>query len=262
MNQFTNEAKKEVRRLLQQGQKLEAIKYLSDNFGTSLSESKMLVEALEKETDSPIAEPIVTVPDQSQGKLPEGLKVEVIKMLQGDQKMEAIKLVRQNLGVGLKEGLILVEEVQKEVDPNYRSVKMGGGCLGGTFNVVSFIFGFIAVVLAGIGVVIYIVQQQTVSNGDYVQGEVVDFKTMDTGVAPVISYQLKGQSKTYISTLYSTPPAYQLHEKLWMYVSRDDQEDVVIDNFTERWLAITILAVIALLFGFFAFLFRFVARKF
>src|SRR5690349_10171801 len=118
---ITTEAKNEVERLIRQGQKLMAIKYLCDTFNISLPEAKMLVEAVEKEQSSNGS---FTQPASFQAGLSNIARAEVISLLMANKKIEAVKKVKTELGIGLKEALDVVEEIEKGVNPNYRSVKV------------------------------------------------------------------------------------------------------------------------------------------
>lgn len=261
---ITAEAKDEVQRLLQQHRKLEAIRYLCNTFSISLQESKILVEALEKElliTNQAISSRVAG--NRSSTTLDGPLKTQVIGLLLANKKIEAVKLVKTELSTGLKAALILVEAVDKEINPNYRLVNPGRGYLGGGFKIFTLIFGSIGLLLMGIAGLIYYFQDQTIKNSDTIQGVVVDFRTKSGGtVAPVIAYTWNGEKKFYHSSAYTNPPAYEMDEEVSMFVNRSDPEDVVVDTFSDRWLAITIVGGLGSFFLLFCALFMFAGRKF
>lgn len=260
---ITTEAKNEVQRLLQQHQKIAAIKYLCDTFGVSLQESKILVEAVEKELSTTSQPVSAAIGGQTSTALSGALKAQVISLLLANKKIDAVKLVKTELNTGLKNALILVEEVDKETNPNYRSVSLGKGCLGGGFGLFSTIFGLIGLLLLGIAGIIYYYQQRTIENSNTVTGVVVDFRTKNSGTtSPVIAYEWQGEKKLYYSSAYSNPPAYDMNEEVQMFVNRTDPNDVVVNTFTDRWLAITIVGGLGSFFLLFGALFMFAGRKF
>jgi hypothetical protein len=256
---ITAEAKNEVQRLLQQQQKDEAVKYLCDTFGVSVSESQVLVEAVEKEMSqeiAPISQPSSTALDGP-------LKEEVIRLLQANKKIEAVKRVKTDLNTGLKEALVLVEEVDKAINPNYRSVNLNTGCLKGGFRAVAVIFGFIGLGFIGITGILYYLEHQTIKNSDITKGVVVDFRTGDEGgSAPVISYEMDSKKKLYYSNTYSSPPAYEMNEEVSLFVNRSDPDDVIVDTFMDRWFLMVLFGGIGSFFILFCALFMFVGRKF
>jgi ribosomal protein L7/L12 len=248
---FSSEAKKEVERLLQQGQKLQAIKYLTDNFQISLEEAKMLVETVENQvnpsgtlTTSPQIENSI-----NQTALDGQLKADVIRLLQVNKKIEAVKLVKTELNTGLKEALVMVEEVQKEIDPNYRSVKIGSGCFGGGLTLFKVIFGLIGITFLCVAGGVYYFQKKTIDNSDLVTGKVTELFHNNKGLsAPLIEYQVQGKTHVYRSSTYSSPPAYEVDEMVEMYVNRNNPDDVVVNTFSDRWFLIFIFGLLGSVF--------------
>jgi ribosomal protein L7/L12 len=248
---ITSEAKKEVQRLLLGGHKLQAIQYLTETFGVSSEEALMLVEAVEEqnETTEDLTDNDLHEDDEISMTALEGeLKNKVIALLP-DRKIEAVKLVKAELNVGLKEALEMVEEVQQEIDPNFTPSGTTSGCLAGGFTIFKLVFGFIGLAFLGVAGGIYYFQSQTIANSDLVNGKVVDLVySTDGGSAPVISYPWQGKEKLYHSNTYSTPPAYKIDEIVPMYVNRNDATDVVVDTFSDRWLLIFIFGLIGFIF--------------
>ena len=256
---ITAEAKNEVQRLLQQQRKEEAVKYLCDTFGVSHSESQVLVEAVEKEMSQETA----PLPQSSSTALDGPLKEEVIRLLQENKKIEAVKRVKTDLNTGLKEAFVLVEEVDKATNPNYRSVNLNAGCLGNGFRAFAVIFGFIGLGFIGITGILYYLQHQTIKNSDITKGVVVDFRIgNEGGSAPVISYEIDNKKKFYYSNTYSSPPAYEMKEEVSLFVNRSDPDDVIVDTFMDRWFLMVLFGGIGSFFVLFCALFMFVGRKF
>ena len=261
---LTSEAKKEVERLLQSGQKIQAVKYLHDTFNISLLDAKILVEAVERENTpeqaAATSSTLFSAPPRTA--LDGALKSQVVALLNVNKKIEAVKLVKTELNTGLKEALVMVEEVHKEVDPNYRSINAGTGCLGNTFKLMSLVFGLIGLLFLGIAAGIYYFQSKTISNSDFIQGRVIDMQYSGDGAAPVITYRSGGKHRTWRSNTFSNPAAYELNEQVALYVNKDNPKDVVIDTFIDRWLLITIFGGIGLVFSLFTIGFAMAGRKF
>ena len=105
----------ELRALLTAGRKIEAIKRYREATGADLAAAKNTVEALEK--DQALA---------ACGPLDSGLESEIVSLLQGGHKIDAIKLLRERCGIGLKEAKDAVEALAaKEGLPASKS-----GCAG------------------------------------------------------------------------------------------------------------------------------------
>lgn len=259
---LSSEAKKEVQRLLAGGEKLRAVQYLHETFRISLLDAKTLVEVAEAEERSKQIASDLASP--TSGTALEGdLKLEVVRLLKENQKLEAIKLVRSRLGTPLKVTLDMVEEVQKELDPDFVPSQIGGGCLRGTVNALSLIFGFIAALLMSISGLIYYFQVQEIEASRLLTGTVTGFDySGSSGSAPVVSYEWDGETRQYHSHTYSTPPAYSLNEAVEIYVNPNRPGEVIINTFTDRWLVISILGGIGSLFLLFALAILFIGSRF
>lgn len=254
---MTSEAKKEVERLLQAGQKIRAIKYLNDTFNISLQDSKILVEALEQEMAMNPGDPVA--PSPSATTLDGPLKAEVVRLLQTRRKLEAVKYVKKHLNIGLKEALMMVEEVAKENNPNYVLFN-ATGCLRGVAKGIGIIFGFVGIIFLGTAGFIFYFQSQSIHNSDLVTGKVTEMQYLDEGgSAPVVEYEWKGKKRSYQSNSHSTPPDYQVGETVSLYVNREEPNEIVLDTFADRYALIvglgvigTVLSLISLLFFYFA----------
>jgi ribosomal protein L7/L12 len=263
---ITSEAKQEVVRLLNSGQKIEAVKYLQETFQISLSDAKTLVEAVEAEMNLPVntIETIPTnTPAASETELWGPLKEEVKTLLIAGKKIEAVKLVRVQFRKGLKEALDMVEVVQKEIDPSLLPASSRSGCAGNLFKIVAAIFGFVTFILLGIAALIYYMDQDEISKSDRIQATVVDLRESDDGMfTPVIRYQYNGREHEYTSNFASNPPDYAINEVVFVYVNRENPEKVIIDSFSDRWLGLIIVAGLGLFFGFFTIILAFAGRRF
>lgn len=106
----------ELRALLAEGQKLEAIRRYREATGAELAAAKEAVEALEREQRHVTSESVDS-----------DLEAEIVGLLQGLKKMDAVKLYRERTGLGLKEAKDAVEAIAAA-----RGLPgaAGSGCLG------------------------------------------------------------------------------------------------------------------------------------
>jgi hypothetical protein len=236
-----SEAKKEVARLLESERKFEAIQYLQNKFNISTDDARMLIEAVEREINSEIpgSATFNTLPDSA---LPESVQQEIEDLIRREKKIEAIKRLTEIGNMTLQEALAKVEEVQKKIDPNYKPQDSSKGCGGCGNKLFGIFFGILSAGLSGLALLIFWAQSEQIKASDVVTGTVTSFVEDEGSTAPVISYQWKGKELVYTSNLYSTPSAYDLNETVTLYVKRENPQEVIIDSFTDRWLAVTILS--------------------
>lgn len=102
----------QIRVLLAQGQKIEAIKAYREATGASLAEAKDAVEAM----NAGPGLPPTAMPDHEQ---------EILELLHQGKKIAAIKLHRERTGKGLKEAKDAVEALATR-----HGIAKGGGCVG------------------------------------------------------------------------------------------------------------------------------------
>ena len=95
--------------LIEQGRKIEAIKLLREATGASLAEAKEQVERLTAEA---AGQPD---PAEQHGLDTNGLPEDVLALARAGQKIEAIKLLRERNGIGLKEAK---EQVDAAIPPD------------------------------------------------------------------------------------------------------------------------------------------------
>ena len=100
-----SEASHQIAELIRQGKKIEAIKLLRDTTGIGLKEAKEEVERLSAElTGQAPSIPISHAAGETVSK-------EVLELARAGRKIEAIKLLREQQGLGLKEAKEKVETV-------------------------------------------------------------------------------------------------------------------------------------------------------
>jgi ribosomal protein L7/L12 len=256
---MTSEAKQEVEKLLHDGQKSQAVQYLSNTFQVSLDDARMLVETLEMEIAA--RTPVASTTQFNSGTTLDGpVKQEVIRLLEQRQKIEAVKYVKNHLRTGLKEALLWVEEVARETDPNYSAFN-ATGCVRGFIKAIGVFLAFVALMFFIGTAVIYYFQERSVSRSDLVEGKVTEVQYLEEGqAAPVISFQWKGKQRSYASNTYSDPPDYRVGQAIPIYVNREEPDDVLINTFEDRYALLVGLGVIGAVFGGFAIVCLYFAR--
>ena len=105
-----------VRALLDQRQKIQAIKLYREETGSGLSDAKNAVEALE--SGSPL--PVQDRPNEGD------CEADVLRLLSEGKEIPAIKLYRERMRCGLKEA----KEAVETLGERHGVVGRGGGCLG------------------------------------------------------------------------------------------------------------------------------------
>jgi len=111
----------ELRALIAQGRKIEAVKRYREATGVDLAEALRVVETIEQVQPSPEGgSPEEGPPDWE-------LDAELIELLKGGKKLQAIKLYRERTGADLKGSKDAVEALAARQGI---TVPSGSGCLG------------------------------------------------------------------------------------------------------------------------------------
>ena len=118
----------EIRQQLASGDKIAAIKRYREETGVGLAEAKAAVESLD--AGGSFTERVR--PDDSE------LTDQIVGLLGRGEKIEAVKLYRNQFGVGLKEAKEAVERIGEQ---NGIPASSGSGCLGVV------LFGIVVIVL-------------------------------------------------------------------------------------------------------------------
>ena len=90
----------ELRTLLTEGRKIEAIKRYREETGAGLAEAKDAIEALERGQPLATSEPVDT-----------SLETEIVSLLEQGRKIQAVKVYRERTGTSLKEAKDAVEAI-------------------------------------------------------------------------------------------------------------------------------------------------------
>jgi len=105
----------QVRALLDQGQKIKAIKLYKKETGLGLAEAREAVEAIPSGADTP-----------SSSEIGDDVQTELLRLLGRGDRLEAVKLYKDRMGVGLAEAKQAVESLAAR----HGLVTQRAGCLG------------------------------------------------------------------------------------------------------------------------------------
>jgi hypothetical protein len=153
-----------------------------------------------------------------------------------DKKDEAEAVIMKEVGLSKTEANLYIERLQATIkgpakeNSKPKSSKMAAYVIMG--------IGFL---MWGLAVFFFMKKQQQLDNSYLASGVVVDF-VINEGFAPVISYEIEGAPYQYISSIYSTPPAFDLNETVKIYVDKNDPNNIIINSFVNKWLMVTIFA--------------------
>lgn len=118
----------DIRALVQAGEKIQAIKLYRERYGVGLNEAKDVIDALAD------GQPVVFPSSVSRSggatgppvSLNSGENPEIDNLITGGQKVQAIKLVREQTQLGLKESKDLIDQRERELIAEGRMVAKSG----------------------------------------------------------------------------------------------------------------------------------------
>jgi hypothetical protein len=176
-------------------------------------------------------------------------KREIKALLSSGRKIEAIKYIRENFQLDLKQSKLLVDHIEEEMEPSEfhktifvrAAAKTQKGC-GGKF--IGLFFAVTGFIMLGIVTWIYLDQENQISESILVVGSVVSNPSQ-----PTIEYSYKGNNYYCYATVTSNPPSYDIGEEVEIYINKNDPEITLINTITERWFVIILLGGMGVLFS-------------
>jgi ribosomal protein L7/L12 len=233
---LSQQVKDKIRDLLAQGKKIEAMKYLRDQYPISLPEANDLITTFSDNLKSG-NEAIFEPKEQALTFL---AKEKVKAMLQNGQKLKAISYLMKDFSIPLKEAKELVDSFGINTRGKTVSIFQGKSAL-------FYIFACLGILFISIAAYIWWLDYSLTHHGTRVTGEVVElsyeYNNTENGAIPIISYQWESTLRTYQGNVYSNPPSYVVGEKVDLIISADNPNKVVLDSIVERFL-------LAIIFGF------------
>lgn len=174
-------------------------------------------------------------------------KDHVRNLLIRGHKIEAVKYIRDNFGLSLKESKELAELIDQDIaDDEYQAppsaFKRASASKAGSG--IGLIFGLLGAAMLSVAIYIFISNQKFLGTAVPVVGVVVSNPHQ-----PVIDYEYEGTMHSYYSTVSSDPPSYNMGEEVQIFVNPANPDDVMVNTFTERWFLIALLGGMGLMFS-------------
>ncbi len=110
------------------------------------------------------------------------------------------------------------------------------------------IFAFVGTIMGVIGTVAWLDTNRLTRDGVRTTGTVVEL-VGSRSLAPVVEYQTaEGERRTYMSDVYSSPPAYDVGEAVTLWYDPKDPHEVVLSGLS-RWFLPMLMGFFFLVFG-------------
>jgi hypothetical protein len=257
---LTSEAKQEAEKLLRSGDRPGALDYLTGTFNISSAEAGVLLEALEAEIKLQKGADTATTHDTGEAKM----KLVIGQFLAQGRKLEAVKYVRHTMNLDLRQALITVDKVGKEINPHYTLANLAGltGCLRVVVKGLGAFLLLVSLLFLVATAIIYYFQLTSIRQSDRVTGKVTQMKSLDSdATAPVIQYEWKGEQRLHESHTYSSPPDYEVGQTVSIFVNRENAGDVIIDTFADRYALIVGLGFIGAVLCLISIVFLYFGRR-
>lgn len=172
-------------------------------------------------------------------------KQHIRQLLIEGRKIQAIKFIKMKYGLPLKEAKRLIDIVDETIasdEYQVREIKPANSRVG---TIVGVIFTLVGLGLLVITLIVYVDKQGVVSYEENTMAEVIENPSK-----PVFEYTYDGEIYRFQSSTESTPPSYELGETVPIFVNPENPNEIVVDTFTDRWLAVTIVGSMGLIFTF------------
>jgi hypothetical protein len=197
----------------------------------------------------------------------EEIKEQLSSLVLSGRKDEAIKLLREKFNVTLEEaekllGVALRESITpakfftgviKGLGGRISDSKGGSGCRQTILKLLAVVFGFFGIPALLIAIGVYVYYDYQIDKSIIVTGTVVEVKPYrgyndPIEYIPVIDYTVDGKTYSMKAPIHSSTPEFEEGERVDLFVNREDPESVIIDTFTQRWLIITVIGSVGLIF--------------
>jgi len=101
-----------------------------------------------------------------------------------------------------------------------------------------------SITLFAIGYSIHASHRQLLREGMPVPATVVGLQSAGrSSLAPIFEYQVNGEPKTFISSISSSPPSYNVGDTVTVFVDEADSDRLLVDDFFHRWMVPMILGI-------------------
>ncbi|MEQ1586710.1 MAG: DUF3592 domain-containing protein [Cyclobacteriaceae bacterium] len=240
---LNDQIKAKVKDFIAKGQKIEAIKYLRENYPLSLSEAKDWIDYLSGEASVEPGE----LPHTKPTPLTAVAREKVKSLVRAGKQLQAIKYLRDEYQLSLVQAKELVDVASNESGVQSAVSFMNSGVIA------YYIFGGIGTLFLVLAAYFYWQDYTITHDSIIVSGKVIELQfgsaDRESGALPVVSYQWKGQPKLYYGSIYSNPPAVEVGEKVDLIVSRNNPDQVTLNIFSERYLFMIVFGFLGLIFA-------------
>lgn len=169
-------------------------------------------------------------------------KQAIIELLQKGKRNEAKIYVERQFEVSSQQAELLIQALEKELSqaPGQLTAlpKQSVGCFLKILQTVKTVAAVFSIILMLVTFLSWYFNNNFAHKAIRVTGTVTELVPQDSGsagMAPVVEYTFNGEIKLYRSQVFSQPPAYKLGEEVPLLINPDNPDDVVIDNFSERY---------------------------
>ncbi|HRF32763.1 MAG TPA: DUF3592 domain-containing protein [Cyclobacteriaceae bacterium] len=174
---------------------------------------------------------------------PKHIKDQVKKLLESDQRYQAIRLIQNAYNVSEREAEKLLSTLDKDDEPAQNTplppTRSGGclGCFSGLFKVGSILFALAGILLLGILAVVYYYAEDFKKESIPVRGIVADTvhvsrTTTDTiqNVYLILNYEVRDSLRSYQTTTSYPETLYPVQDSVDLRVNPNDADYATIDD--------------------------------
>lgn len=169
-------------------------------------------------------------------------KQALIELLREGKRNEAKTYATRQFEVSPDQAELLIQALEREIPQTSTQpaalTAQSAGCFLKILKTVRAGAAVFSVILMLVTFLSWYLNNNFAHKAIQVKGIVTELVPQDSGssgMAPVVEYTFNGENKLYRSQVFSQPPAYQPGEEVTLLINPDNPDDVVIDNFSERY---------------------------
>jgi hypothetical protein len=187
--------------------------------------------------------------------IPQELVEKASRLIRSGMKIEAIKLLRDELNISLGRATSLARHLEM-TDPSSRHKS--------PLNRSDFVMGFVGVLVLFVGLVgLYLIIKNVMQDLAFERTAIAITGTMikidqntttdddgvsSTGYYPVFEYEINQKTYQTTSNVSLGEDNYEIGEEVPILIDPEDPEKIIVNTFTDRWMLYIILGAFALMF--------------
>ena len=185
----------------------------------------------------------------------ETTKNKIRQLIGENKKLEAVKLVKDEFDLSLRDAVSLVEAVDDNEEIRFNTFQRSpfpyrnSGRRNQSFNILKKVFLGVGILLSAVAAALAYDTDKELKESQRVSGKVVGF-VPGSRYAPIVQYTYNNQLLEVQGVVSSNPAAYQIGEEVGVFVPSDPTKTIHIDSITELWILPLILAIIGFVFLF------------